>query len=426
PNDLKKPSPGVLVPCGHSEDGKACALYQEACQRLVRSGFVVLIYDPFNQGERDQYALLSNRDAVRSCCPAHNMMGKQLELIGEFFGMWRVWDGIRALDYLLTRPEVDPNRIGLTGNSGGGTLTTWLWAVDDRFTMAAPGCFVTTFLHNLENELPADCEQYPPRILGKGLEMADFFIAQAPKPVILLGQKYDYFDRRGLKLAYEDIKFFYSTINAPKKNIKLFIGPEGHGYSVHNQEAMVEFFCQHSKMKPVKVEKTEILDEKDLYATPEGNVIKAGSKPIFDMITEKANKLAENRIKLDPKTLRKKLIQILNIPNISFIPHYRILRPVNIDGKTYARYVIETEANIKSILKKRMDKPQYSYSLDVENTIHLYLPHLSSEEDLKNDPLAISLRNSHQLYSLDVRGLGESMPEDINSFLQPYGMDYMA
>ncbi len=426
PNDLEKPAPGVLFPCGHSEDGKACDLYQEACQRLVRSGFVVLIYDPFNQGERDQYALLSERNAVRSCCPAHNMMGKQLELIGEFFGMWRVWDGIRALDYLLTRPEVDPDRIGLTGNSGGGTLTTWLWAVDDRFTMSAPGCFVTTFLHNLENELPADCEQYPPGVLGKNVEMADFFIAQAPKPVILLGQKYDYFDRRGLKSAYEDIKFFYSVINAPKENIKLFIGPEGHGYSVHNQEAMVEFFCQHAKMKPVKVEKTEILDKKDLYATPEGNVIKVGSKPIFDMIAEKADILAKNRKKLDHSTLRKKLLQTLKISDTKSVPHYRVLRPININDKTYARYAIETEIGIKSIMKKRMDKPQYSYSLDVEDTVHLYIPHLSSEEDLKNDPLAISLRKSYQLYSLDVRGLGESMPEDINDFLQPYGMDYMA
>jgi cephalosporin-C deacetylase-like acetyl esterase len=427
PNNLKKPAPGVIVPCGHSEDGKACALYQEACQRLVHSGFVVLVYDPFNQGERDQYALLSERNAVKSCCPAHNMMGKQLELIGEFFGMWRVWDGIRALDYLLTRREVDRSHIGLTGNSGGGTLTTWLWAVDDRFTMAAPGCFVTTFLNNLENEIPADCEQYPPGVIGYGMDMADFFIAQAPKPVILLGQKYDFFDRRGLEYAYEEIKYFYSVINAPKKNIALFIGPEGHGYSVHNQEAMVEFFCRHAKMKPVKVEKTEVLDEKELYATPDGNVIKIGSKPIFDLIAEKADKFAESRIKLDSSTLRKRLLKLLGIVNINFIPYYRVLRPTNIDGKTYARYSIETEPEplMQSILKKRMDKPQYSNSLDIEETVHLYIPHLSSEEDLKNDPLAISLKNSHQLYSLDIRGFGESMPEGINDFLQPYGMDYM-
>jgi len=188
PRGLEEPAPCVLGTCGHMQEGKAGDLYQGFSQRLAHAGFVVLIYDPINQGERDQYHGLSGREAVGGCCQAHNMMGKQLELLGEFFGMWRAWDGIRALDYLLGRPEVDQTRVGLTGNSGGGTMTTWLWAIEDRFTMAAPGCFVTTFLHNLENELPADCEQCPPGVLGAGLEMADFLIAGAPRPLLLLGQ----------------------------------------------------------------------------------------------------------------------------------------------------------------------------------------------------------------------------------------------
>ena len=424
PDKISGKAPGVIAPCGHSENGKACDLYQAFCQRLVQSGFVVLIYDPFNQGERDQYALLTEREPVRSCCPAHNMMGKQLELLGEFFGMWRVWDGIRALDYLLTRPEVDPKRIGLTGNSGGGTLTTWLWAVEDRFTMAAPGCFVTTFLHNLENELPADNEQYPPGVIGGGLDMSDFFIVQAPKPVILLGQKYDYFDRRGFLETYEELQKIYGILKAPKKNLSYNLGPQGHGYSVHNQEAMVEFFCRHAKMKPVKVEETEVLDEKELYATPDGNVIRAGSKPIYEMIAEKADELVNKRKSLGVVTLKNRLKKLLNIPTV-YSPHYRVLRPTHIDGQTFARYAIETESNIQAIMKKRMENPQYSYSLDVDETIHLYLPHLSSEEDIKNDPLAVSLKKSHELYAFDVRGFGESMPEDINQFLHPYGMDYM-
>jgi len=424
PDKISDKAPGVIAPCGHSENGKACDLYQAFCQRLAQSGFVVLIYDPFNQGERDQYALLTEREPVRSCCPAHNMMGKQLELLGEFFGMWRVWDGIRALDYLLTRPEVDPKRIGLTGNSGGGTLTTWLWAVEDRFTMAAPGCFVTTFLHNLENELPADNEQYPPGVIGGGLDMADFFIVQAPKPVILLGQKYDYFDRRGFLETYEELQKIYGILKAPKKNLSYNLGPQGHGYSVHNQEAMVEFFCRHAKMKPVKVEETEVIDEKELYATPDGNVIRAGSKPIYEMIAEKADELVNKRKSLGVATLKNRLKKLLNITEI-YSPYYRILRPTNIDGQTFARYAIETESSIQAIMKKRMENPQYSYSLDVDETIHLYLPHLSSEEDIKNDPLAVSLKKSHELYAFDVRGFGESMPEDINQFLHPYGMDYM-
>ena len=138
-----------------------------------------------------------------------DMMGNQMQLVGEFFGQWRLWDGIRGLDYLLSRPEADRTRVGVTGNSGGGTMTTYLTAFDDRFTMAAPGCFVTRYFCNLENELPSDSEQIPPGILAAGLDMADFFVAQIPRPTILLGQENDFFDVRGLRATFEELRRLY-------------------------------------------------------------------------------------------------------------------------------------------------------------------------------------------------------------------------
>ena len=425
PDDMEKPAPGVIGTCGHSMEGKASDLYQGFSQRLVHSGFVVLTYEPFSQGERDQYSKLSEREAVRGCCSAHNMMGKQLELLGQFFGMWRAWDGIRALDYLLTRPEVDPSHIGVTGNSGGGTMSNWLWGAEERLTMAAPGCFVTTFLNNLENELPQDNEQYPPGLMGAGFEMIDLMIARAPEPIILLGQKYDYFDRRGLKAAYEELRRFYAIMGAPEENTSLFIGSQGHGYSPQNQEAMVDFFAHHAGQPVVKVSETEVLKEDELYATPEGDVVKAGATPIYEMIAEESDRLAKKRKPLDPETLKKRLSSLLNLPSKRTVPHYRVLRPTRIAGNTMARYAIETEDNIQAIMKKRMEISQHAYTLDVEKTIHLYLPHISAEDDLIDDPMAVSLKDAHELYALDVRGLGESLPEDKGSFFQPYGMDYM-
>jgi dienelactone hydrolase len=424
PHNIDNKAPGVIGTCGHSDEGKACNLYQEFSQRLAISGFVVLIYDPFNQGERDQYSRLSERDSVKGCCAAHNMMGKQLELLDQFFGMWRAWDGIRALDYLLTRPEVDPSHIGVTGNSGGGTMSSWLWGSEERFTMAAPGCFVTMFLNNLENELPQDNEQYPPGLIGSGFEMIDLMIARAPKPILLLGQKYDYFDRRGLKAGYEELKRFYKILGAPEENVKLFIGPQGHGYSVHNQEAMVDFFCHHTGQKVVKVSETDVLDQAEIYATPKGDVVSAGAIPIYEMIAEEADRLTEKRKPLDTETLKKQLSKLLNLSARREIPHYRILRPMRIKGDTIARYAVETEDNIRAIMKKCMKSP-HSYTLDVEESIHLYLPHVSSEDDIAEDSLAASIKESHPLYALDARGLGESMPEEKGGFFQSYGMDYM-
>src|SRR5262249_9393919 len=133
-------------------NGKAGDTYQAFAQGLARQGYVVLIFDPIGQGERLQYVNDNLQPRMGIGVAEHNYAGNQQVLLGEAFAAWRAWDGIRALDYLLTRPEVDQRHIGITGNSGGGTLTTWLCGLEQRWTMAAPGCFVTTLRRNLENE----------------------------------------------------------------------------------------------------------------------------------------------------------------------------------------------------------------------------------------------------------------------------------
>ncbi len=121
PTRCKPPLPGVIGTCGHADNGKAAAPYQAFGQSLARMGYVVLIYDPMGQGERLQYAHLG-KDRPRVGVGEHLVAGNQQFLVGEFFGAWRAWDGIRALDYLLSRPEVDPRQIGVTGNSGGALV----------------------------------------------------------------------------------------------------------------------------------------------------------------------------------------------------------------------------------------------------------------------------------------------------------------
>ena len=367
PDKLTGPAPGVIGTCGHSDTGKNDELYQAFCQRLARAGFVVLIYDPFSQGERDQYWKLSDKSAVANCCHAHNMMGKQLELVGEWFGAWRAWDGIRALDYLLSRPEVDPAHVGLTGNSGGGTMTTWLWAIENRFTMAAPSCFVTTFLSNLENELPADCEQYPPGVIGAGLELADFCIVRAPEPLLLLGQNYDFFDRRGLREAHEEVRRFYDLLGASQEDAQLFIGPEGHGFSRHNQEAMVDFFARQAGLPPSrKIHRPAVLTADQLNVTPRGNTVAAGAVPIYDLTAAAACRLEQKRTKLDKARLVQRLAARLQLSRKRPLPHYRVLRPAHLDGQTLARYGVETEDGIQALLHKCLADPPHPYSLDVE------------------------------------------------------------
>ncbi|HJP33237.1 MAG: prolyl oligopeptidase family serine peptidase [Candidatus Latescibacteria bacterium] len=425
PKKLDGPAPAVLGTCGHSAAGKLEPLYQGFCQRLVRSGFVVLIIDPFNQGERDQYHRLDDRSAVANCCHAHNMMGKQLELLGDWFGMWRAWDGIRGLDYLLSRTEVDRTRVGLTGNSGGGTMTTWLWAMEPRFTMAAPSCFVTTFLANLENEIPADCEQYPPGVLGAGLEMADFIIAGAPKPVLLLGQQYCFFDRRGLQEAYDEVRHFYDVLRAPEDSTGLFIGPDTHGFHLPNQEAMVDFFSAQAGTTATRLRRIDELGEEG-NVTERGNTVAAGAIPIYELIGTRADELRQARTRLSRGALVESVRQMLHLPARVGVPHCRVLRGRSIEGYRVGRYAVETARNVRALLHKRMTEPAHIHTLDVERQISLFLPHVASDEELAQAGPAVSLaKDPGPVYLLDPRGMGESRPDETGDFFHPYGMDYM-
>jgi cephalosporin-C deacetylase-like acetyl esterase len=419
------PHPAVVGSCGHSEAGKLEPVYQAYGHRLAAAGLATLIFDPISQGERDQYAGITDRSGIDGCCQAHNMMGKQLELLGDWFGAWRTWDGRRALDYLLSRPEVDPRRIGVTGNSGGGTLATWLWATDPRFAMAAPSCFVTTFAANLENELPADCEQYPPGVVGAGLEMADFIIAAAPKPVLLLGQRYDFFDRRGLEQSHAEAAAFYRLLGADAGACRLFIGPAPHGFSRHNQEAMVGFFATQAGLpKPTPLARVPSLAPPASWVTPTGSTLAAGATPVPQLIARAAAARQAQRPPLAAARLRQCLTRLLALPDRVAPPHWRALRPT--DGGARARFALETEGQLRVLLHRTGAPAAHAGVLEPTRRVHLYVPHLDAVADLASEPWLAAWTEGAPLYLLEPRGLGESRPDEEGAdFFHPYGMDYM-
>ena len=433
PDGLTAPAPASLGASGHSQDGKACDTYQKFALRLVKNGFVVLMYDPIQQGERRQYDGIEYRGHTAGLCGAHNVMAKQLELLGENMPRWRVGDGKVALDYLLTRPEVDPNRIGITGNSGGGTLSEWIWANEDRLAFAGPSCHITSFLTNLENELPTDAEQCPFGVLAGGLEMVDMMICQAPKPAIMLGQKYDFFERRGFLQAYRELKRFYSLLGAEDK-VECFLGPTGHGYSDHNQRAMVTFFRKAAgmdgEMDDVDVAPL-VKKEAELWVCDGGNAVKGGSTPIYGLMSQMADKFEATRVPPKGSEWQALLAEMLQLPPKPIEPpHYRVLRPqVKKKGDAYemwARYAIETEGNIRAILRERQPNHTFGHSFNVKAEETLYLPNVSSEEEAESFEPLIAMNSGAEVFSLDVRGMGESMPDEENgTFFQPYGMDFM-
>jgi len=435
PKGRKFPLPGVVGTCGHSNNGKASEFYQSFSQGLAKQGYVVLIYDPIGQGERLQYPDENLKSKIGVGVREHLYAGNQQFLVGDFIGSWRAWDGIRALDYLLSRKEVDPKHIGVTGNSGGGTMTTWLCGVERRWTMGAPSCFVTTFRRNLENELPADTEQCPPRALALGLDHSDFLAAMAPKPIIILGKEKDYFDARGLEEAHSRLSRLYNLLGA-KDDISHFFGPGYHGYSQENREAMYNWFNLATGVSDLQGE-PELVIEKDetLYCAPRGQVCNLDSRPIYAFTKAKSQELAKKRRRnLSESALKRLIVRVLRLRNWANqeTPEYRILR--NWSSRRYpmrfwTTYTVETEPGILAVVYRLSDERLMSRPPKGQRRAILYVSHQSSDAELRTEPLVKELLKAEPgsaFYSCDVRGIGESQPNTCNenSFLTAYGSDY--
>ncbi len=432
PKDRKLPLPGVVGTCGHSSNGKAYEGYQSFAQGLARMGYVVLIYDPIGQGERLQYPDDKLKSRIGVGVREHLYAGNQQFLVGDFLGTWRAWDGVRALDYLLTRKEVDPKQLGVTGNSGGGTMTTWLCGVEHRWTMAAPSCFVTMFRRNLENELPADTEQCPPRALALGLEHEDFLAALAPQPVIILAKERDYFDVRGSEEALGRLKRLYGLLGA-EENIGLFVGPTHHGYSQENREAMYRWFNRATEISAARNE-PEITVEKDetLWCTPRGQIVDLKPRTVFSLTREKSQILAKQRGRLSGRELADAIASVVKLPPRDGAPPYRILR--NIRSRNYPRkhsvtYAVQTEKNIEALVYRLMDERHMSRPPRGPDRALLYVAHLSSDAELRDEPFVAELidqESAAAVYTCDVRGIGESQPNTCgeNQFFSAYGSDY--
>ncbi len=426
-----RPAPGVVGTCGHSLDGKMAEAYQSYAQGLARQGYVVLIYDPIGQGERLQYLGDDLKPLVPGGVRDHLMCGNQQYLVGEFFGAWRAWDGIRALDYLLTRPEVDQRHLGITGNSGGGTMTTWLCGVEPRWTMAAPSCFVTSFQRNLENELPADTEQCPPRAIELGLDHLDFLAAMAPKPVIILAKEGDYFDVRGSQYAYQQLRHLYRLLDA-EENIALYIGPGYHGYSKENREAMYGWFNRVTKLSSNRQEPELSLEsEATLRCTPRGQVQELGSRTVPSFTRERSRQLAADRNPLPPSELASQLRRLLRLPDLPEPPPpYRILRPFRIAAEPAMHvtpYAVQTEPGIHAVVYGIFSQVHYARPDGEEQPAALYLAGESAHEELRQDSSLCFPDGAEHRYACDVRGIGESRPNTCggsSTYYTPYGNDY--
>ena len=227
-------APGLLVPCGHSPDGKLSAKYQRLGVLAAQAGLVALVYDPIDQGERWQ--------GKGPCLPVsgHVGVGLRAHLLGWNMARFRIWDGIRALDCLAARPEVDASRIGVAGQSGGGTLSTYLYFLDDRLKAAAPAGFITSMSRLAEHWGPQDCEQIVPGQAPLGLNHTAFLAARAPSPVCLVLAEQDAFPIDGSDDTLAHLRSLYGRLGHPDR-VARASAPGLHGYREATLRATVDF-----------------------------------------------------------------------------------------------------------------------------------------------------------------------------------------
>jgi len=276
PEDGSKKHPAVLVPSGHSTNGKA--YYQALCQRLVQRSYVVINWDAMGQGERSQFWDKKNKKSrYNLICAEHAVLGNLAYLAGTNLARWEVWDGTRALDYLLTRPEVDPERINITGTSGGGFQTAHIAALDPRIKVAAPSCYITALPMRVYNRTFKDPDSDPEQdlygMISQGVDHSGLLLLMYPRPVFVAAAVLDFFPIEGTHKTVREVAGLYAKFGHPDR-IAMSEGYHQHQYSPENQEAVIAFLDHFNglpagrALPPVKE-----LDEKTLQCTRTGQVM---------------------------------------------------------------------------------------------------------------------------------------------------------
>jgi len=249
PKGRSGPFPAVLSPHGHWAGGRLentdTASVPGRCIQLARMGFVVFSYDMIGYNDSAQF---SPRNADRSFIRTHfydnhvalfrNTTNQlwNLSLMGQ-----QLWFGMRALDFLAALPDVDANRIGITGASGGGTQSFLLAAVDDRIKVTVPAVMVS---HTMQGG--CFCENAPG--LRVDFSNIDLAAAAAPRPQLLIGATGDW-TKTTLEVEGPDVAKVYQLLGAPG-NMSAVRFDFPHNYNRISREAMYAWMARWLQGQP--------------------------------------------------------------------------------------------------------------------------------------------------------------------------------
>jgi cephalosporin-C deacetylase-like acetyl esterase len=402
PDVKQKPAPAIIYCSGHGEIAFRGEEYQLGILNLVAKGFIVFAFDPIGQGERLQYIdPITNKSTIGGPTLEHTYMGSQCLLAGHSLIDYFIWDGVRVVDFLLTRKEVDPERIGITGMSGGGTQTSMIAAYDERIYAAAPECYITNFTRLLESIGPQDAEQVPYNGIKKGIDHPDFLHLHAPKPTLIVTATNDFFSIQGARETLAEVQKSFTLMGKPE-NISTVEDMGEHGPTLKNREAISQFFQKYLLLPGDKnFVKGDLFNEKDLWVTVTGQVATSlNGKTVFDLNKDFINKM---QVKKSGSTdLLKTIRQVSGIEFKDSVKSVVYTGKIEQDSIAIEKYFIQTYSKdyvLPFYLAKKSNKDKPAAVL--------YLSPGGKEDILNSEEVLQLLRLGYAVISPDLPGTGE-------------------
>ena len=401
-------SPGILFPCGHSSNGKACEAYQRGCILLAKNGFVVLCYDPIEQGERYQKLDKKAKPLVGGT-RGHNAVNISSMPLGRNAATYRIWDGMRGIDYLQTRAEVDPQRIGCTGNSGGGTLTSYIMALDERVDCAAPSCYLTSMRRLLDTIGPQDAEQL---IFGQvefGMDHAEYAIMRAPRPTLMCTATHDFFDIGGSWDTFRRAKRIYGRQGFAER-MDLIETDAKHGFSTQLRVGAVRWMRRWLLQIDDAVTESDfpVLSDKEAQVTPKGQVVLIdGTRTTYDLDADLDTKLTQRRKALwqgDKAKALEAVRKITGIRRAADLPKLKCKKTgtVQRDGYQIDKLALTVEPGLwlpaLAFVPKKTDAQ--------DQRAYLFLNSAGKQADAAvGGPIEKLVKQGHLVLALDPRGM---------------------